>query len=207
MKDKLFYFFFRCIGKTFTFLYKIGHYFSRIHNFILSSIISNLVCSEKRFNVVRPISIWGYKYIKAHSVTSGPNLRIEVIDRYEGQSFSPQLSLGENVSFNVNCHIGVINRVIIGNNVLIGSNVLITDHSHGGTDLSTLKDIHPQKRELISKGPIIIEDDVWIGENVCVLPNVIIGKGSVIGCNTVVNKNVPPYSIAVGNPMRILNAK
>ena len=197
----------RCVGVLFILFYKAGRQWNRIANFVTSSVISTLISTKGRFNVIRPVNISGFKYITAHSVTAGSNLRIEVINKYESQQFMPDLHIGENVSFNVNCHVGVINRVAIGNNVLIGSNVLITDHSHGTTDLVTLKQVHPQQRLLFSKGPVIIEDDVWIGENVCILPNVIIGKGSVIGCNTVVNKNVPPYSIVVGNPMRILHAR
>lgn len=154
---------------------------NRIDNFVISSVVSKLLGTKCRFNAVRPITIYGYKYIKAGNVNAGPNLRIEFIDKSENQLFSPLLSIGDNV--------------------------LITDHSHGATDLSTLMYIHPKERKLFSKGPVIIEDDVWIGENVCILPNVVIGKGAVIGCNTVVNKNIPPYSIVVGNPMRIINAK
>lgn len=197
----------RVFGFIFSPIFKIIQMWNRLVNFSLSSILSKKLSSSGRFCVIRPVSIVGYKYIKVHSVTAGPNLRIEVLEKYEEQTFCPLLVIGEHVSFNVNCHIGVINRIVIGNNVLIGSNVLITDHSHGTTDLKTLEGTHPQHRLLFSKGPVVIEDDVWIGDNVSILPNVIIGKGCVIGCNTVVNKSVPPYSIVVGNPMRILKAK
>ncbi|MBL4677498.1 MAG: hypothetical protein JKY70_15040 [Mucilaginibacter sp.] len=52
--------------------------------------------------------------------------------------------------------------------------------------------------------PVIIEDNVWIGETVSVLPGVTIGKGSIIGASAVVTKNIPPYSIAVGNPAKVI---
>lgn len=97
---------------------------------------------------------------------AGPGLRIECIDSYGLQKFSPKLIIGDNVSFNFRCHVGCINRIIIGNNVLIGSNVLITDHSHGYNDSSDINT--PAKdRYLYSKGPVVIEDNVWLGENVC----------------------------------------
>ena len=52
--------------------------------------------------------------------------------------------------------------------------------------------------------PVFIEDNVWIGESVSVLPGVRIGKNSIIGANSVVTKNIPENSIAVGNPARVI---
>ena len=49
---------------------------------------------------------------------------------------------------------------------------------------------------------IIIDDDVWLGKGVTVLPGVKIGKGSVIGANSLVNKNIPSYKLAAGNPIK-----
>ena len=51
---------------------------------------------------------------------------------------------------------------------------------------------------------MIIEDNVWLGDNVTVLPGVTIGRGSIIGSNAVVSKSIPPYSIAVGIPARVI---
>lgn len=55
-----------------------------------------------------------------------------------------------------------------------------------------------------SKGDIVVKDDVWLGENVLVLSGVTIGQGAIVGANTVVSKDVEPYSIVAGNPMRFL---
>ena len=54
------------------------------------------------------------------------------------------------------------------------------------------------------RGKIIIGDDVWIGANSTILPGVRIGSCSIIGANSLVNKNIPEYSIAYGNPVRII---
>ena len=54
------------------------------------------------------------------------------------------------------------------------------------------------------EGKIKIEDDVWIGSNVIILPNINIGKGSIIGAGSVVTKNIPEYSVAVGVPARVI---
>lgn len=150
--------------------------------------------------------IFGHKYMSIKSMRSDSGLRIECIDKYKNQTFSPYLEIGENVIFNKNCHIGVINKIIIGNNVLIGSNVLITDHSHGTTTKESLQ-IFPEYRELYSKGPVVIEDNVWIGENVSILPNVTIGKGAVIGANSVVTSDVPQYAVVCGVPAKLIEKK
>lgn len=60
------------------------------------------------------------------------------------------------------------------------------------------------KRRLGCKGPIIIEDNVWLCEGVVVLSGVRIGKSSIIGANSVVTHDIPPYSIAVGIPAKVI---
>jgi acetyltransferase-like isoleucine patch superfamily enzyme len=131
------------------------------------------------------------------------NLRIEAWDKYLDQEFRPEILIGNNVCMNTDVHIGAINKIQIGNNVLIASKVYITDHSHGMTDSESLKTI-PLHRKLVSKGPVFIEDNVWIGEGVCILPNVTIGRNAIIGANSVVTKNVPANAIAAGVPAQII---
>lgn len=113
------------------------------------------------------------------------------------------IKIGNSVSINWDCHIGAINKIEIGNNVLIGSKVVIIDHQHGEINSQALN-LPPNKRPLWSKGPIKICDNVWIGENVCILPGVEIGANSIIGANSVVTKNIPPNSVAAGSPAKII---
>ena len=61
-----------------------------------------------------------------------------------------------------------------------------------------------EEKEAVSKGPIIIGDDVWIGMDSLILSGVTVGRGSVIGARSVVTKDVPPYAIVAGNPARII---
>lgn len=131
----------------------------------------------------------------------GPGLRLECLSEHNGQHFTPVLEIGDRVIFNHNCHVGVINKVVIGNDVLIGSRVLITDHSHGKLEESTVPFV---QRPLLSKGPVVIKDNVWIGENTSILSGVTIGEGSIIAANAVVTHDVPPYSIAAGVPARVI---
>lgn len=116
---------------------------------------------------------------------------------------APDFRIGDKISLGEYSHITCANRVIIGNGVLTGRYVLITDNSHGESCREVL-DTPPLIREVHSKGEVIIEDNVWIGDKAIILPGVHIGKGAIIGANSVVTKDVPAYSIVGGNPARVL---
>lgn len=152
---------------------------------------------------------WSSEIIGMQHIRVGNNVRIlnrariEVRDSYLGRTFTPQLLIGDNVVINDDCHIGVFNRVEIHNDVLIASKVYISDHSHGDTNYTDML-LPPRLRPIVSKGPVIIEENVWLGEGVCILPNVRIGRNSVVGANAVVTKDIPPYSIAAGMPARVI---
>ena len=97
----------------------------------------------------------------------------------------------------------------IGNYVSIAPNVIFL---LGGNHYTKTLTTYPFKvmyfnettPEALSKGKIIVEDDVWIGMNTLVLSGVKIGKGAVIGAGSVVSKDIPPYAIAVGNPCKVI---
>lgn len=157
-------------------------------------------------NIMEPYIIMKPEYISiGNNFSSLYNLRLEAWDEYEGQKFSPEIIIGDNVCFNTDCHIGCINKVVIGNNVLLASRVYISDHFHGEIN-GDIKNVPPTKRKLFSKGEVIIDDNVWIGEGVCILPGVTIGKNSIIGANAVVTKSFPPNSIIGGIPAKILKS-
>lgn len=67
--------------------------------------------------------------------------------------------------------------------------------------------IAPHKDELPLKGDTVIGNDVWIGQNVTIMPGVHIGDGAIIGTNSTVAKDIPPYSIAVGNPAKVVKKR
>ena len=62
----------------------------------------------------------------------------------------------------------------------------------------------PIKRDIVSKGAVIIGKNVWVGDKVSIMPNVRIGDGAIIAANSVVTKDVPPYSIVGGNPAKVI---
>ena len=97
----------------------------------------------------------------------------------------------------------IVGKLVIGNNVTLASRVTIIDHAHGKADYSDIE-IPVMKRELSTKGPIIIEDNVWICEGAVVLSGIIIGKNAIVAANAVVTKNVPANSIVGGVPARVV---
>jgi acetyltransferase-like isoleucine patch superfamily enzyme len=99
----------------------------------------------------------------------------------------------------IGLHNTVIGPVRIGNQVNIAQNVLLSGLSHNFSD-----PLIPICQQGVSTRPIVIEDDVWIGGNATILPGVHIGRHSVIGAGSVVTKDVPAYTVVVGNPARIL---
>ncbi len=107
-----------------------------------------------------------------------------------------RLTIGEGSGFSATV-IGCAESVTIGKNVICGGNTFITDY-----------DWHPMDRNdpaaKALSAPVVIEDDVWIGLNAVVLKGVTIGKGSIIGANSVVTRSIPAGVIAAGNPCRVL---
>lgn len=158
----------------------------------------------EKSRIPNPRIILGHKYIQiGDNFRSSFRFRMEALDLYQNQRFKPEIRIGNNVGFNLDIHIACINYIEIGDNVLGGSRIFISDHSHGNIDKETLL-IPPRNRQLISKGPVIIKSNVWIGEGVVILPNVTIGENSIIGANTVVTKNVPPNCVVGGIPAKII---
>ena len=172
-----------------------------IHSYYIAGVIKRV---GSDFYIESPAIINGQKFISiGDNFSSFARLRLEAFDKHLSNSYTPQITIGDNVSINYDCHIGCINNITIGNNVLIASKVFITDHYHGNADKESVK-LPPSCRKLISKGAVIIEDNVWIGENVSIMPNVTIGKNSIIGANSVVTKSMPANAVIAGIPAKII---
>lgn len=113
-----------------------------------------------------------------------------------------KITIGNNVSIGPYAHITSINHIEIGDNVGIGPHCLITDNSKKPTKQTM--NIKPRLRPLSSKGPVVIGAYTWIGENVCIMPGVTIGKYCVIGANSVVTKSFQEGSVIAGNPAKVI---
>ena len=138
-------------------------------------------------------------FIFGKGFSSGPGLVIEVFGK------SAKIEIGRNMMAYHNLHIGALESVIIGDDVLIASGVYISDHNHG----SYSGEFHsnpfeaPVSRSLTSS-PVIIGNNVWIGERASILPGVSIGDGVIIGAGSVVTKSLPNFVIAAGIPAKII---
>lgn len=147
------------------------------------------------------ISIVRYPKLFMFSKRMGKNNRLGP----NGRFIRPEeISLGDNIYIAPNFHISARN-LKIGNNVIIGPNLLLECDDHTFRNVGkTIWSTFTSERTL---GSVIIEDDVWIGGNVTILKNVIIGEGCIIGAASVVTKSLPPYSICLGVPCRPLKTR
>lgn len=200
---------FTILIRTFHFFYsmrlfiKIRSYYGQFYSIWLSNEFKDLGANS---SFKYPLYLHGGKRISiGENFACDHRLRLDAFEEFLEEKFNSEIIIGNNVIIQKDCHIGAINKIIIGNNVLIASKVYISDHSHGSTNKEDLLN-PPVKRKLYSKGPVIIEDNVWLGEGVVVLPGVIIGKNSIIGANSVVTKSIPKNSVAVGIPARIIKS-
>ncbi|MEY3221354.1 MAG: hypothetical protein RLZZ203_210 [Cyanobacteriota bacterium] len=116
-----------------------------------------------------------------------------------GSMDNTSIYIGENTYIAPGVCIAGQGDIHIGKNCLIAANSGIYANNHVFTDLSL-----PVKQQGTTREGIIIEDDCWLGHGVTVLDGVKIGKGSIIGAGAVVSKNIPPYSIAVGVPAKVI---
>jgi lipopolysaccharide O-acetyltransferase len=117
------------------------------------------------------------------------------------KKYKPAIRIGNGVSIGKYSCITAINLIEIADGTLISEHFYTSDHSHG---YDPLTGVSPVQQDLISKGPVIIGENCFIGYRVTVLPNVTIGRNCVIGSHSVVTKNIPDYSMVAGSPARII---
>lgn len=123
-----------------------------------------------------------------------------IADLKPGRGETPKIVIGNDVTIMYRFQCNAAMSVRIGNFVLVASNVLITDSDHllvpGGQPITRCSD-------LVTR-PVEIQDNCWLGQNSVILKGVTIGHDSIIGANSVVTGNVPPYSVFAGNPARLI---
>lgn len=180
------------------------HLYKRIREFIYSLWYSSLFSSpEVKFEYPVAGSVgWDCFHI-GKGTRFGRYAAIAAHKNYRGETFNPNVVIGENCNFGSFLNLTCINSITIGDNLLTGRWVTITDNSHGLTTEAALT-LPPLDRGLISKGEVRIGKNVWIGDKVTILPGVHIGDGAVIGSNSVVTADIPPYTVAVGVPAKII---
>lgn len=117
-----------------------------------------------------------------------------------GPDYSVAISIGSRTSIAGACVISAIRSVSLEEDVLLARNVYISDHIHKYTQ--TDMPIISQGLDKIS--PVLIKRGAWLGQNVVVCPGVTIGKGAVVGANSVVTHDIPDYCVAAGAPARVV---
>lgn len=111
------------------------------------------------------------------------------------------ISIGDNSGVGRDSYISAADQVMIGKDVMIGPQLMLYTANHE-TKLGV-----PMIMQPMIKKPVTIEDDVWIGSRVTILPGVTIGKGSVIAAGSVVTRNVEPFSIYGGVPAKLIKKR
>ena len=153
---------------------------------------------------------WYFKFLGCNKIrnflfskitNSGKNVSIgrnsDIMDITKLLKIKDNVSIGDNFRF-----IGYSEPAIIGNNVVLGFDcVLITTQHNYGDRGKNIKD------QGYRDAKIIIEDDVFFGGRVYVMPGVRIGKGTYVGSGSIISKSIPPYSIAWGVPARIVKIR
>lgn len=107
------------------------------------------------------------------------------------------IKLGERIYANFNLTILDCSLVTIGDRVMFGPNVSIFAATHE-------TDVRSRRDNIEFAQPVAIRDDCWIGGHCVILPGVTIGEGCTIGAGSVVNKDIPAWSVAMGNPARVV---
>lgn len=141
--------------------------------------------------------------LSKNGVQFGNNVSIHnntIIDCTGGiRSIGEGLIIGDNVGISPNCFIQVRGTVKIGNNVLFGPGVKLFSESHNFENPDKFINEQGETR----KG-VIIEKGVWVGSDVTILDGVTIGDNAVIAAKSLINRDVPPFSIVAGIPAKVI---
>lgn len=111
------------------------------------------------------------------------------------------IEMGDDVAFNYGCYINGFGGLTIGDRSIIGPYSMIHTANHE-TDPS-----RPIIEQHWIKEPVTIGKDCWVGMGCMILPGVTIGDGAIIGAGSVVPKDIPPYTLAVGNPCKVVRQR
>lgn len=123
------------------------------------------------------------------------------VNIYGKAIFTKLLSVGDNSDIGLRSYIQ--GNVRIGNDVMMAPDVCIYTKNHRFNDLNIPIRLQGQETE----NPVVIENDVWIGTRVIILPGVHVGEGSIIGAGSVVTRNVEAWSIVAGNPAKFIKSR
>lgn len=192
-------------GKIFT--YSLSMRFITFRNALYTAWIRNFIGKLPHNSIIAyPCSLQGGG---GKTISIGHNTRIESHGilgcwmKYDEQQFTPSITIGDHCLIGEYNHISACNRISIGDGLLTGRYVYIGDNTHGDLSWEDAS-IPPIKRKLVSKGDVIIGNNVWIGDKATILAGVSIGDNVIVAANAVVTKDVPSHSVVAGVPAKIV---
>jgi maltose O-acetyltransferase len=140
------------------------------------------------FSYIRKIMLVGMGCSVGNKCELEPNIDV---------GFKPSISIGNGCQINRNVH---IRAATIGNNVMIAPGCVILDKLHNHSKISLPMTLQGSS----ARTPPIIQDDVWLGQNVIVMPGVQIGKGAIVGAGAVVTRDIKPFTVVGGIPAKFI---
>lgn len=203
---KFLQFLFRIV--SFIYSYKLHQKIVGYRNILYTLWIRNFLGRlGERSRICYPCSLQGdgQKNIRIgdHCNISGTSI-LGCWTRYGKQEYpNASITIGDNCSIGEYNHITACNKIIIGNGLLTGRYVIISDNSHGGLSIEE-SETPPIKRELISKGEVVIGNNVWLGDKVAILAGVHIGNNVIVAANAVVTRDIPDNCVVAGVPGRVI---
>ena len=160
-------------------------------------IFYNTVSSKLTDNKsIKPLKVFRCFIVKNFITSIGTNVNIN-----KRAEIGYGLSIGSNSGVGRNSILQ--GDITIGNGVMIGPQCIIYTRNHA----FERTDIPMFKQGFSNMQPVMINDDVWIGARVTILPGVTIGKGAIIGAGSVVTKDVPEYAVVGGNPAKVIKIR
>jgi acetyltransferase-like isoleucine patch superfamily enzyme len=164
--------------------------------------IGSMIDPRAWLHVIRIVNYYNHTHVTPRRrVTLGKNV---VISPDVSFANPERITIGANARIGSRCHLWAgpsRGRLIIGEHALFGPDVMLTAATY------RFNDGHPVTRQLMDEGDIVIGRDAWLGAKVVVLPGVSIGDGAIVGAAAVVTRDVPPLSIAVGVPAKVVGKR
>lgn len=198
------------IFRVFSFLYpyKLHTKLMSLRNVLYTLWIKNFLGSVgEHSRICYPCSLQGdgQKNVRIgkHTTIQGTSI-LGCWTQYGEQQFpNASITIGNHCSIGEYNHITACNKITIGDGLLTGRYVIISDNGHGGLSEEEAG-IAPQKRDLKSKGEVVIGNNVWLGDKVAVLSSVHIGNNVIVAANAVVTKDMPSNCIVAGVPAKVI---
>jgi lipopolysaccharide O-acetyltransferase len=190
----------KALGRSFLAVYRLS---GRVWGKTFSVASSGAFQACGRGTILQPpLRLWGeHRIALGDNVWVGPGCWLQVV----GSADSPgdvAIDIGSGTNFAGNCVVSASSSITIGEDVLFARGIYVSDHSHAFGDAEA--PVIDQGIDRVSA--VVIEDGAWLGENVVVCPGVRIGRGAVIGANSVVVHDVPARSVAVGAPATVVRS-